>query len=235
MTLNKKDYERACADKFKAIVELIKDLITKTNLSEKEIDDIVFIGNTTNVNIIKQKISKIFKNKNNQLFNKLANNKYFENDINITDYINEEYIAIGASLQCFNLYSNKLNNYKYIEITPISFGIEGLNKKMDFVIRKGSFIPEQVKKFVKISKPVGDCIGINVYEGEEDYVNNNRLISKADINIKNFRNEKKGKDYVEILIQFIINNNFDLSVFILDTKTLRKKLECIINIDIVHG
>ena len=73
---------------------------------------------------------------------------------------------------------------------------------MDFVIRKGSCIPVQVKKFVKISKPVGDCIGINVYEGEEEYVNNNRLISKADINIKNFRNEKKGKDYVEILMNF---------------------------------
>ena len=235
MTLNKNDYERACTDKFQAIIELIKDLITEVNISEKEIDDIIFIGNTTNVNIIRQKISKIFKSKNNELFNKLANNIYFENDINKKDYTNDDYIAIGASLQCFNLYENKFNNYKYIEITPISFGIEGLEKKMNFVIKRGSCIPIQVKKFVKIRKPVGDCIGINVYEGEDENVNNNRLISRADINIKNFRNEKKGKDYVEVLIQFIIDNNFDLNVFILDAKTLRRKVECIINIDIVQG
>ena len=235
MALNKIDYERVCNDQFQKIYELIRDLLLKSKISEKQIDDIIFIGNTTNVNIIKQKISKIFKGKNNELFNKLANNKYFENDISNNDIINEDYIVIGASLQSFNLYSNNINKYKFIEITPISFGIEGLNKKMDFVIERGNIIPKQVNKYVKIMKPKGDNISINIYEGEDEYVYNNRLISCANINIKNFKNEKNGKDYIEILIQFIINTNFDLSVFILDTKTLRRKFECIINIDIVKG
>ena len=234
MALNKSDYERDCNGQFQIINELIKDLFIKSNISEKEIDDIIFIGNTTNVNIIKQKISKIFKSKNNELFNKLANNKYFENDKNNIDFINEDYISIGASLQCFNLYSNKLNKFKYNEVTPISFGIEGLDKKMEFIIEKGCTVPTQVNKYVKIVKPKGEFISINIYEGDEKYVNNNRLMSSAKINIKNFKNEKNGKDYIEILIQFIINTNNDLNVFILDTKTLRKKFECIINIDVVQ-
>ena len=237
MALNKVDYERASSEKFQKLNEIIKDILLKSKISEKEIDDIIFIGNTTNVNIIKQKLAKIFKGKNNELFNKLANNKYFENDINNNDIINEDYIVIGASLQSFNLYSNTINKYKYkyIEITPISFGIEGLNKEMDFVIEKGNIIPKQVNKYVKIMKPKGDCISINIYEGEDEFVYNNRLISCANIDIKNFKNEKSGKDYIEILIQFIINNNYDLRVFILDSKTLRRKFECIINIDIVQG
>ena len=235
MTLNKNDYEHACNDQFQIINEIIKDLIIKSNICEKEIDDIIFIGNTTNVYIIKQKISKIFKNKNNVLFNKLINNTYFENNLNNIDYINEDFIAIGTCLQSYNLYTNKNNKFKYIERTPISFGIEGLDKKMDFVIEKGNIIPIKVNKFVKIVKPQGDKISINIYEGDDKYVNNNRLISSANLSITNFKNEKKGKDYIEILIQFIINTNFDLNVFILDTKTLRRKFECIINIDIVQG
>ena len=155
MALNKFDYERASSDKFQKINDLIKDILLKSKITEKEIDDIIFIGSTTNVNIIKQKIGKIFKGKNNELFNKLANNKYFENDINNNDIINEDYIVIGASLQSFNLYSNTRNKYKYLEITPISFGIEGLNKKMDFVIERGNIIPKQVNKYVKIMKPKG--------------------------------------------------------------------------------
>ena len=233
MNLNKMDYERACNEYFEKLNELIKDLLLKSNISEKEIDDIIFVGNTTNVNIIEQKLSKIFKSKNNELFNKLANNKYFGKDKNNNDIINEDYIVIGASLQCCNLYSNKINNYKIIEITPISFGIESLNKKMDFVIKKGSLIPTQVNKYVKIIRPKGEDISINIYEGEDEFVNNNRLISIFKINVKNLKNEKKEKDYIEILIQFIINQNFDLSVFILDNKTLKKKFECIINFDIV--
>ena len=237
MDLKKEDYEKSCNIYFQQIPDIIRDLLVKTKISEKEIDDIIFIGNTTNVNIIKEKISKIFKGKNNELFNKLVNNKYFENDKNNKDIINEDYIVIGASLQSFNLYSNSnlINKFKYIEITPISFGIEGVNKKMDFVIRKGDSIPKKVNKKVKIQKLKGDSISINIYEGEDEYVYNNRLISSAKINTKNLKNEKYAENYIEILIKFIINNNFDLSVFILDSKTLKKKFECIINIEILKA
>lgn len=235
MNLNEMDYERSCSQYFEKINELIIDLLIKSKKSEKEIDDIVFIGYTTNVNIIRQKISKIFKGKNNELFNKLVNNKYFEIDKINKDIKNEDSIVIGASLQSFNLYSNKIINFKYVEITPISFGIEGLNKKMDFVIEKGSLIPNTVQKYVKIIKPKGDNkISINIYEGEDEYVYNNRLISKADINSKNFKYEKYGIDYIEILFLFIINTNFNLSVFILDPKTLKRKFECILKFDVVQ-
>ena len=236
MDLNKSDYEKSCNIFFQQITEIVKDLLIKTKITEKEIDDIIFIGNTTNVNIIKEKISKIFKGKNNELFNKLVNNTIFENDRNNNDIINKDYIVIGASLQSFNLYSNnQINKFKYVEITPISFGIEGLNKKMDFIIKRGDSIPKEVNKKVKISKLEGDFIYINIYEGENEYVYNNQLISSAKIKIKNFKNEKIGNNFIEILIKFIINSNSDLSVFILDTKSLKRKFECIINIDIVQG
>jgi hypothetical protein len=106
---------------------------------------------------------------------------------------------------------------------------------MDFVIEKGSLIPNTVQKYVKIIKPKGDNkISINIFEGEDEYVYNNRLISRANINIKNFKYEKFGIDYIEILFLFIINTNFNLSVFILDPKTLKRKFECILNIDVVQ-
>ena len=231
ITLNNNDYEQSCNEIFHKINELIKDILFKSKISEKEIDDIIFIGNTTNINIIKQRISIIFQGENNELFDKLTNNKYFQND---NDIINEDYIVIGATLQSFNLFSNKINMTKYIEISPISFGIECLNKKMDFIIEKGSIIPKQVNKYVKIPKQKGENIYINIYEGEDEFVYNNKLISSAGININNFKNENKENNYIEILIQFIINSNFNLRVFILDKKTLRQKFECIINIDIVR-
>ena len=36
------------------------------------------------------------------------------------------------------------------------------------------------------------------------------------------------------MIQFVLNQNFDLRVFILDLNTLKRKMECVINFEIVH-
>ena len=76
---------------------------------------------------------------------------------------------------------------------------------------------------------------IKIYEGEESNVNKNRLISSANIDKKNFKTEKIGKDYMEILIQFEIDSNLNLCVYVLDVKTYKRRFECLINIDIVKS
>ena len=228
LAFNKKEYEEACNDYFEKIYDLIKNLLIKTNISENQINDIIFTSNQASVFIIKQKISSIFR-KNDFLYNKLIsydNNDYYEI---------ENYTILGATLHSSYLFSNNINKYKYIDISPISFGIEGPNHNMDFVIEKGNIIPTKINKLVKIEKPKGNIISINIYEGEDPMVFNNRLISKANIDIQNLKIEKNMKDYVEILMEFVLDSKFDLSVFILEPKSLKRKFECIINIEIVQG
>ena len=107
---------------------------------------------------------------------------------------------------------------------------------MIFMVKKGSQIPIKVNKKVKFLKIKEESvnININIYEGEDEFVNKNRLISKAVVDTNNLKNEIEDEDCIEIMVQFIINQNFDLRAFILDSKTLKRKLECVINIDIVH-
>ena len=226
MILTKNDYEKSCENLFNIIIDLINELLKNVSISDNQIDDIIFIGNTTNINIIKQKLEKVFKNKNKYLYKKLFGNTENKNNSNL--------IVIGAAIQSYNLFVKEKTLFKYKEISPISFGIEGIDKKMIFMIKKGSQIPIKVNKNVKFLRIKGKSININIYEGEEEYACKNRLITKATIDTINLINEKKDKDYIEILLQFIINQNFDLRVFILDTKTLKRKLECVINIDIIQ-
>jgi len=229
--LDKSDYEKSCENHFNKIIDLIKELLKETSISEDLINDIIFIGNTTNVNIIKQKIESIFNSKNKSLCKKL-----FENPENKSKEINPYLTVLGAVIQSYNLFSKEKILYKYKEITPISFGIEGFNKKMILMIKKGSQIPIKVNKKVKFLKIKEESvnININIYEGEDEFVNKNRLISKAVVDTNNLKNEIEDEDCIEIMVQFIINQNFDLRAFILDSKTLKRKLECVINIDIVH-
>ena len=41
--------------------------------------------------------------------------------------------------------------------------------------------------------------------------------------------------YIELLIQFELEQCCNLRVFILDPKTAKKRFECLINIDIIKG
>lgn len=80
MTLNKKENENSFNIQFRQINDLIKNLLKESKINEKNINDIIFIGDKTNINILKERISKIFKVINKELLNKLTNNNYIEKD-----------------------------------------------------------------------------------------------------------------------------------------------------------
>ena len=125
-----------------------------------------------------------------------------------------------------------------MDICPNSFGIESLNGCMEFIIEKGTKIPIINQKFIKIKKyndniKNDNFLEINIYEGENKEVVKNKLISNANIDKKNFKNEKIGNNYIELLIQFEIDKYYNLRVYVLEPKTLKRRFECLINIDII--
>ena len=231
INLNKEDFEISCNEHFNKIIELINDSLKQSSISENQLDDIIFIGNTTSINIIKEKLENIFKNKNKSLYKKLIEYKNCEN---LNDEINTNLIVIGATIQSYNLFSKGKILYKYKEITPISFGIEEFNNKIYCMIKKGSQLPIKINKLFKFKKTNDEKININIYESEEDFSFKKRLITIANIDYKFIQDNIKEKDYVEIMIQFVLNQNSDLRVFILDSKELKRKMECVINFEIVH-
>ena len=224
MTINKKEYIKSCMGLFRKVIYLIKDTILNANIDIKDINDIILIGNITQNLKLKNMISEIFKDKNKIIYDKLINKSNEDyNDIN-------NYIIKGAILQSFNN-NMTIPKYKLINITQNSFGIETINGLMDIAIEKGSYIPIKFNKYIKIKKPDknenNNLININIYEGENKFVKNNRLISSNYYDIKNFKCEKKDENSIEILFQFFIDSNNNLNVYILDKNNFRKKFECL--------
>ena len=226
MYINKNDYIKSCLGLFRKIIYLIKETIVKSNIEIKDINDIVLVGNITQNVELKNMISDLFKDNNKIIYNKLINKN--ENDKEI-----DNYIIKGAIIQCFN--NNMIiPKYKINNITHSSFGIESINGLMDIVIEKGCNIPIKFNKYITIKKPdsnENNLIKINIYEGENKYAKNNRLISSSYIDIKNFKYEKKDDNSIEVLFQFFLDSKSNLNVYILDKFNFRKKYECLINTD----
>ena len=221
------EYEKILIEEFSKITSIIKSILKKSKLSEKEIDNILLLGSLTKKTVFKKVLKDLFK------FNKTISNKLF------TENSTENYqILEGALMKSFYI-SNKIDKFKLKVITTSSFGVETLDGYMDFIIEKGSKIPIKNQKFIKINKNSNKddnkYLEINVYEGDNVLVSKNRNISSVNIDKKNFKNDKIGNNYIEILMQFEIDKNYNLRVYVLDPQTLRKRFECLINTDIIKG
>ena len=131
----------------------------------------------------------------------------------IRDKINQdEAVVTGAAWKAHKL--NKKNmQLKVTEITSSSYGI-GMRSKneeernnglvMSVLIKKNSEVPaHSIKKRYKTVKDYQKYFSINVYSGEEKYVNDNKFI--GEVRIGDLPPKKKGE--VSFSIEFEVNTN----------------------------
>ena len=227
IVLKKVEFEECCDELFKKIISLIKNVILKSRLSEKDIDDIILIGRTAKSSKIKSLIYDFFKNNNR--INKvllLSDSNPSNKDINDDEYL----IAIGCNLQAMN--NNKIiSSYMFTDICSYSFGIESLDGLMNVVIQKGSKLPFKSKNLIKISNR-SDKIYINIFEGDDKYAKNNKFITCAVIEKSNFK--ETDKDYIQVLVILEIDLDYNLKYYIFDPNS-NNRFECLININVVKN
>ena len=101
---------------------------------------------------------------------------------------------------------------------------------MDIVIQKGKKLPYKNKKLIKISNK-NENICINIFEGNDIHVRNNKFITCAVIEKSNFKNINEN-DFIEVFVQLEIDCNYDLKCYIFDPKS-NSRFECLININVV--
>ena len=228
--LKKNDYEKSCEDYFKKINILIKNILSKSKLSEMDIDDIILIGETAKSSKIKLILYDIFKN--NKKINKLlllsdSNSNQTNKDIN-----KDNLVSIGCALQLMNNNNILLSNYIFTDISPYSFGIETIDGLMDVVIHKGKKLPYKNKKLIKINNK-SENIYINIFEGDDMFVKNNKFITSAVIDKSIFKGDYEN-DFIEILVQLEIDCDLNLKCYIIEPKS-NNRFECLINIDVVKS
>ena len=225
LILRKDDYEKSCEEYFRKISMLILNITAKSKLSISDIDDIILIGQTSNTIKMKKLLLDIFK-KNEKISNILMS------DSNNNDIDSENLISIGCSIQSLNKNNLLLYNYCFIDICSSSFGVESIDGLMEIIIKKGNRLPSKNKKLVKI-KCINENIFINLFEGEDRYVKNNKFIICAKIDKSNLR-KNISKNFIEVFIHLELDKSYNLKCFIHDPYS-KNRFECLININVVKN
>jgi molecular chaperone HscA len=133
--------------------------IKDSQLLKTDIDEVLLVGGSTRMPIIKNAVAD-----------------YFNKPIN--DTLNpDEVVALGAAVQADVLSGNN-TDVLLLDVTPLSLGIETMGGLMDVIIPRNSKIPTAFAREYTTYKDGQTKMQISVYQGERDLVIDNRKLSE---------------------------------------------------------
>jgi molecular chaperone HscA len=181
-----------------------KKAMKDAGLQKNEIDEVIMVGGSTKVVLVKEMVSAFFGR-------------------TVNDSVNpDEVVALGAAIQADILAGNN-KNVLLLDITPLSLGIETAGELMDVLIPRNAKIPSSAAREYTTQVDAQVNMRISVYQGERDIVSDNRLL--ATLNLKGIPAMPAGMAKVQV--SFIINADGILTV---KAKELRSGIEQTIEI-----
>ena len=144
-------------------IECCEKALADSGLQGNEISNVVMVGGSTRIPLVKQNVSAFFK------------------DSILFDSLNpDEVVALGAAIEADILAGNR-SDILLLDVTPLSLGIETLGGLMDTLIPRNSKIPTKAARQYTTSIDGQSNIKINVFQGERDLVSENRKLATFDL------------------------------------------------------
>jgi len=209
LELNKVEFEKLIQLFVDKTIQCCKNALADANLASDDIDEVVMVGGSTRVPLVKRSVSKFFGRE-------------------VHDELNpDEVVALGAAVQADILAGNN-KDFLLLDITPLSLGIETMGGLMDVLIPRNTKIPSKAGRQYTTQKDGQNGMRISVYQGERDLVKDNRKL--AEFNLSGIPAMPAGLAKVEV--SFLINADGILNV---KAKELRSGVEQSIEVKPQYG
>jgi molecular chaperone HscA len=207
--LTKEEFENLVQSFVERTISCCENALQDAELSVVDIDEVIMVGGSTRVPLVKEMVSDFFKK-------------------SLHDSMNpDEVVALGAAVQADILAGNN-KDFLLLDITPLSLGIETMGGLMDVLIPRNSKIPTKIGRQYTTQKDGQSGMRISVYQGERDLVKDNRKL--AEFTLSGIPAMPAGLPKVEV--SFLVNADGILAV---KAKELRSGIEQSIEVKPQYG
>ena len=207
--LSKDEIEKLIKPFIERTIQCCNNALEDARLAIDDIDEVVMVGGSTRVPLVKETVSNFFGRALHDSMNP------------------DEVVALGAAIQADILAGNN-KDYLLLDITPLSLGIETMGGLMDVLIPRNSKIPTKASRQYTTQKEGQGSMRVAVFQGERDLVQDNRKL--AEFNLTGIPGMPAGLPKVEI--SFLVNAD---GILVVNAKELRSGVEQSIEVKPQYG
>merc|ERR1711920_671497 len=167
----------------------VEKALNDARLTKSEIDEVVLVGGSTRIPMVKSLVEDSTGKKPNQSVNP------------------DEVVAIGAAIQA-GILAGEIKDILLLDVTPLSLGVETLGGVMTKIISRNTTIPVKKSELFSTAADNQTNVEIHVLQGEREIVSGNK--SLGNFKLEGIPEAPKGRPQIEVT--FDINVDGLLSV-----------------------
>ncbi len=177
-------------------MEPVKKALADSKKTVAEIQEVVLVGGSTRIPMVKEAVRKFFGKEPHQGVNP------------------DEVVAVGAAVQA-GVLSGDVKDLVLLDVTPLSLGIETMGGVMTVMIPRNTTLPTQKKETFSTAADSQSSVEVHVLQGERAEAKFNRTLGR--FSLDGIMPAPRGVPKVEL--SFDIDANGILSVHAKDTAT----------------
>ena len=140
-------------------LEPCRKALADAGLKPGEIDEVVLVGGSTRIPLVRQKVEELFGTEPNQTVNP------------------DEVVAVGAAVQG-GVLAGDVKDVLLLDVTPLSLGIETLGGVCTRLIERNTTIPSKAQNVFSTASDSQPQVEIRVLQGEREMAADNRELGR---------------------------------------------------------